>query len=163
MRKTLAYPLLLNQLKGPGNWGEGVQNYFAGEKNLQRYFLLWFLVSNGGLQLTILRKWWILVSQGPAEGGQWGLRGAIWEKWFAAHPSDYLLAKKFLIQLRTHLKPCPDTKWKSVHFSWHTDKPTHIQGVPKNALSEVPFCETRFEDTRPSTASWLLNWQWKAT
>ena len=31
----------------------------------------------------------------------------------------------------------------------------HIQGVLKNAPSELPFCETRFEGIWPSTASWL--------
>ena len=38
----------------------------------------------------------------------------------------------------------------------------HIQGVPKNALSELPFYETGFEGIWPSTASWRLNCQWKA-
>ena len=31
----------------------------------------------------------------------------------------------------------------------------HIQGVLKNALSELPFCETEFEGIWPFTASWL--------
>ena len=30
------------------------------------------------------------------------------------------------------------------------------------SLSVLPFCEIGIEDTWPSTASWLLNWQWKA-
>ena len=37
-----------------------------------------------------------------------------------------------------------------------------IQGVPKNALSEFAVCGTGFEGKWPSTASWLLSWQWKA-
>ena len=36
-------------------------------------------------------------------------------------------------------------------------------GCPKtNALSELLFCETGFDGMWPSTASWLLIWQWKA-
>ena len=37
----------------------------------------------------------------------------------------------------------------------------YIQSVPKNVLSVMPFYETGFKGTWPSTASWLLNWQWK--
>ena len=33
----------------------------------------------------------------------------------------------------------------------------------KNALSEFHLCKTGFEGAWPATASWLLNWPWKAT
>ena len=43
----------------------------------------------------------------------------------------------------------------------HLGPPTRLPW-PRRRLSEWPFYKTRFEGTWPSTASWLLNWQWKS-
>ena len=52
----------------------------------------------------LLSYWFFLFNMGP--------RLTCLRKWY------------FLNSLRTHLKPLPDTKWESDHFSWQTDRQT---------------------------------------
>ena len=54
---------------------------------------------------------------------------------------------------------CNSGTGQHVLLSHHYHHHHQLQGVPKNALSELPFCETGFGGTWPSTASWAANWQ----
>ena len=124
------------------NLREGVTNYFARvplfwTKFATLFLTLIFGVSQGAPTDHLEEVMIFGFSRGLLRGVNGGRGGPFEKKWFVAHPSYCLIVNKFLIQL----KPCSDKKWESAHFSWHTDKPTHIQGVPKMHFLNCRFAK----------------------
>ena len=130
------------------NLREGVTNYFARVPPFWTKFATFFLTLifgvSQGAPTDHLEKVMIFGFSRACWGGLMGSRGAIWEKMICCTSIILFNCQKVFDTTQT-------LPWQKVikcsFFVTHRQTNTHTR-CPKNALSELPFCETPCSSSR---------------